>query len=553
MACEIGSLRALRDGESLFVGSSSGVFFVNTVRRAFSQAAAATAAANRQRSGTVNADAHASMSSLPTPEECIYGPASHAEPAQSSATVPPEPSSVAELPSQELTNELLIAYFRTWHPLFPFLHGPTCLEELEVLYASTPVGQSVRPRSLSTAVTLQCILNIAKLDRPDLPRLGSCRIHTDEQLLLALSPLLLKCDLASIQALLAAQLYFVSTMCLHAASTVGGIILRSMYRSGLHRCPVRYASLNVNEREMRKRLFWSAYCLDRFVGQSLGHPLGFQDSDIDVCKPGQTELHEPVPPNGPTEEGISPTETILHLPSNHPRRRHASEEEEPSRESRGQSPEGRGGEETEEEQVLGADEAGQADEEEHEAEEERGQDGGEAARNESRQDSGTRTRSQNQSMQAQFIRYSRLVTRMIELFHKSIHVRSSSRRDILFLKADIDAWANTLPLFVASSGTTGAENASPALDWDLFLKVAHQQLVLLVNRPALSLEPTSAEFYHATQICVAAARSILRLLEPLRLRGHLFWPGFMSSVWMSGLIMAFACQLKFYSMSNAIR
>ncbi|RAR08284.1 Zn(II)2Cys6 transcription factor [Stemphylium lycopersici] len=553
MAREIGSLRALRDGESLFIGSSSGVFFVNTVRRAFSQAAAAaTAAANRQRSGPVNAEAHASMSSLPTPEECIYGPASNAEPVQSSATIPPEPSSVAELPSQELTNELLIAYFRTWHSLVPFLHGPTCLEELEVLYASTPAGQSVRPRSLSMAVTLQCILNIAKLDRPDLPHLGSYSIHTDEQLLLALTPLSLKCDLASIQALLAAQLYFVATMCLHAASTVGGIILRSIYRSGLHRCPVRYASLNANEREMRKRLFWSAYCLDRFVSQSLGHPLGFQDSDIDVCKPGQTELHEPVSPNGPTEEGILPTETILHLPSNHPRRRPVSEEEEPSRESRSRSAEGREGGEREEEQVLAADETGQADEE-NEAEEERTQDGGEAARNESGQDSGTGTRSQNQSMQAQFIRYSRLVTRMIELFHKSIHVRSSSRRDILFLKADIDAWANTLPLFVASSGTTGAESESPALDWDLFLKVAHQQLVLLVNRPALSLEPTSAEFYHAIQICVAAARSILRLLEPLRLRGHLFWPGFMSSVWMSGLIMAFACQLKFYSMPNAIR
>lgn len=524
MAHEIGSLRLLPNGESLFIGSSSGVFFINTVRRAFSRAVAAV---SRERSSSINEDTVSSLSSLPSPEECIFGPNPHRD------TAPPDASNIGELPNHVVAKELLITYFRTWHPLLPFLHGPTCLEELESIYAAETAGQPRKPRSRSTAVILQCLFNIAKLERPDLPQLGQSRIRSEEQLLLALSSLALKCDLSSVQALLAAQLYFVATMCLQAASTTGGLVLRSIYKSGLHRCPVRYSNLSANDRDMRKRLFWSAYCLDRFMSQCLGHPLGIQDSDIDVCPPGQTELHEPVFPINRAEEGTSPEEAILHLPANHPQRLYASAQ------SSVDSPQHRTYEaplhEPEEEQPFEAPPPRTVVE-----------------------DSATQQRSQNQSVQAQFVRYSRFVGRMIEMFHKSIHIRSASRNNILFLKADIDAWANNMPFSstTASSHSDSSmrpEAGSAGLNQDLFFEIARQQLLLLVNRPSLSLEPGSAEFRHAIQICIGAARSIIRMLDShFNSRGNLFWPGFMSSVWMSGLIMIFACQLKLHSISNAV-
>jgi hypothetical protein len=521
MINEIGTLRALPNGESLFVGSSSGVFFINTVRRAFSHAAGAS----RRRS--LNDDTNPSLASLPSPEECIFGPESYAEAAWSRPTgAPSDGDGVGELPSHTVAKELLITYFRIWHPLLPFLHGPSCLGELEALYDGEADSQPRKPGSLSMAIILRCLFNIAKLDRPDLPPLGRSCIGSEEQLLFSLSTLSLKRDLTSIQALLAAQLYFVATMSLQAASTTGGLVLRSIFKSGLHRCPFRYSTFSANDRDMRKRVIWSAYTLDRYTSQSLGHPLGIQDSDIDVCPPGKIELHKPVFSNNRMEEGTSLEESILHLPANHPQRQTCAD-----------SPQVQP-----QEQLV------------HERDEEQPIESHHSQNIEV--ESILQRRRRNQSVQAQFVRYSRLVGRMIEMFHKSIHVRSVSRQDILFLKADIDAWGNDMPYaeFAGLNPAMTPDARSSSLNQDLFFGVARQQLLLLVNRPSLSLEPNSAEFRHAVQICIGAARSIIRMLEAhFNLRETLFWPGFMSAVWMSGLVMVFACQLKLHSISNAIR
>ena len=112
-------------------------------------------------------------------------------------------------------------------------------------------------------------------------------------------------------------------MSLRIASTVGGLIDRSLVQAGLHCCPYHYAELSTGVGEIRKRIFWSTYALDRFLSQALGLPIGIQDDGFDLCLPEVHEMHEkhePVAvPKEPVAEG-SPEETILHLPSHHPRR-----------------------------------------------------------------------------------------------------------------------------------------------------------------------------------------------------------------------------------------
>ncbi|KAK7185543.1 Zn(II)2Cys6 transcription factor [Paraphaeosphaeria sporulosa] len=523
MAHEIGTLRALPNGESLFVGSSSGVFFINTVRRAFAHAAAAT---NRQH--TAGDNVNTPLTSLPSPEDCIFGSDQHADAAR------PQSDGVGELPDHDIAKELLMTYFRTWHPLVPFLHGPSCLAELEQLYAGREgsSGQRRKPRALALAVIFQCLFNIAKLERPDLPPLGNTSFRSEEQLLIPLSSLSLNCDLESIQALLVAQLYFVATMRLQAASSTGGLVLRSIFKSGLHRCPVRYSTFSADERDMRKRVFWSAYTLDRFTSQSLGHPLGIQDSDVDVCQAGMAELHEPVHTIDNIQAGTSPEETLLHLPTNHPQRMSGSTQLD-----------------TADTRQTGADESLTSDQENEPPDPDSPLGNNDTG-------SASQRRHQNQSVQAQFVRYSRLVGRVLETFHKSIHFRSASARDVLLLKADIDAWGNMLPHPSSSRpqpvSPGGASIQPDGLNQDVFFEVARQHLVLLVNRPSLSLKPTSAEFRHAIQICIAASRSIIRVLEAhLNTGGSLFWPGYLSAVWMAGLIMVFACQSRLHGISNA--
>ena len=86
-----------------------------------------------------------------------------------------------------------------------------------------------------------------------------------------------------------------------------------------------------------------------------------------------------------------------------------------------------------------------------------------------------------------------------------------------------------------------------------FLTVIYQQLILIVNRPFLSLKPTTPEFQSGLQTCIGAGRSIISTLrEQSSRRQCLAAPGMLSSIWMSGLVISFACELNIYPLTKAI-
>ncbi|KAK1687505.1 hypothetical protein BDP55DRAFT_630698 [Colletotrichum godetiae] len=537
MAPEIGSLRALANGESQFVGSSSGVFFINTVRRAFSTAEGTEADDGRHAVGADTRDD-------PTPEDCIVGDSdrndqqssggrpdcrSAGRPAQESdAETSPLPSGMnimtdmSSLPEYTVARDLVLTYFRIWHPLVPFLQGPECLANLENLYA--PDFNKRSSRSLCQFVTFKCILNVAKLDIDGPLDLGSAIIRSPSDLLPTLSILALRCDTISIQALLASQVYFVSTMSLRHASSVSGLLSKSIFQSGMHRCPVRYDHLSPDERSMRKRIFWSFYVLDRFISQSLGHPNGIQDSDIDVCPPGQRDLHEPVSKSDLHGQAEN---TILHLPANHPERLASS-------------PPGRN-QSTETSPEV---------EEEQDRHEKAGGTGPPASSMSPKAAAIMRHRQETQAVLAHHVRHSQLVGRVLEVFHKSIHARDMDNQTILFLKADVTAYGNDLTEPRFSPALRDIPQLTP--DPTVFPFISYYYTILLLNRPSLSLDSRHAEFRDALQTCISAAYAIIRIIEQYSdLGGPLFWPGYMSGVWMSGLVLALAARLKVCNVTKA--
>ncbi|KAM5347583.1 hypothetical protein ACJ41O_007407 [Fusarium nematophilum] len=527
MTPEIGSLRALKNGDSQYVGSSSGVYFINTVRRAFAAAPDAESE-ERQHAGETGEQ----LLNDPSPEDCIIGGDEQAgrntgmEAGTSGEAIDqaadqrqPAPTSaffdMSKLPDYNVARQLVLTYFRIWHPLVPFLHGPECLSQLDALYHDT----SITP-PLSRLVTFKCIFNIARLESDKLPDLSSVSIRSASDLLPTLGLLALRCDTPSIQALLAAQVYFISTMSLRHASSVGGLISRSIFQTGMHRCPFRYWHLPPEDRDMRKRIFWSFYVLDRFLSQSLGHPNGIQDSDIDVCAPGHRDLHEPV-----AQSALSPSSAaaadnlILHLPANHPDRCLASPRL--RAQSRDPSPE------------VDADP---------------GRDASETPSGPPRRATAIlQHRRETQSVLENHVRYSQLVGRLLEIFHKSIPDRGADDQTVLFLKADVSAWGNSLTQPRLDSRTI-RDNPELTPEPTVFPFVSYHYCVLLLNRPTLSLDPSSAEFRAGLQVCIGAASSIIETVGKYSdLGGPLFWPGYMTAVWMSGLILALATRLKSYS------
>ncbi|KAL4951462.1 hypothetical protein BDW69DRAFT_196431 [Aspergillus filifer] len=473
-AKEIGSLTAHSPQESQFVGSSSGVFFINTVRRAFGN----------------------SSTEFPQPEETLVGSEDtlhrdpHEETPVSQWEYDPSIACVlGQAPPQQLARDLMMVYFKVWHPLFPFLHGPTFLHAMESLYSEQaqieigPQSQHQQPQrnkhNSSWTTIFQCIFHLASLTSPDLQLPPECRIQPPISAT--------RHDLLSLQALLASQLYLVATMSLRTASTVGGCMLRSMLHAGLHRCPFRYRELSASSqhRHLRKRIFWSAYALDRYLSQALGLPLGIQDSDVDVCPPGRPEVHKP----------------LQHLPAPGAK---TSQLAQPQSES----------------------EAEQA---------------------------------RKETPFASYVQSGKLTGEALELFHKSIYVRSISQTSVLVLTTSVHKWWNSLdlqpslPPQPSSQSQVLLNSEERPFNYTPFFTILYHHLLLLLNRPSLSLPNTTPEFASALQSCISAARHILLALNAQRdLNQALFWPGFLSAAWMAGLVLAFAVQLGQYVLSKGV-
>jgi Fungal specific transcription factor domain len=63
-----------------------------------------------------------------------------------------------------------------------------------------------------------------------------------------------------------------------------GLAMRTCVDLGLHR-EAHYAKTTRYEGQLRRRLFWSVYFLERVIAVSLGRPYSLADRDIDVTLP----------------------------------------------------------------------------------------------------------------------------------------------------------------------------------------------------------------------------------------------------------------------------
>ncbi|PYH36600.1 transcription factor [Aspergillus neoniger CBS 115656] len=512
---EIGSLTAHSKDESQFVGSSSGVYFINTVRRAFSE--------------SLDPSGSSPAQDFPQPEDTLVGSDASQKTTPAALQDDQFPSQWAydpavaavlgNAPPLDTARELMMMYFKVWHPLFPFLHGPTFLQAMEGLYSEDrqePTGNAPMAdhRHVCWTTIFQCIFNLANAVHPDIQLPLGSRIESPSNMHSLLGTLTSKHDMLSLQALLACQLYLLAKMSLRTASTVGGCMLRSMLHAGLHRCPYRYKELTTHDRQLRKRIFWCAYAIDRYLSQALGLPLGVQDSDIDVCSPNAPEIHIPGMYNrSHFARSASYPEQRGHRPQLTSNQHHANT-----------SP-----------RTFSAHSSSSAEE---------------AQQN------------RRELAFASYVESGTLTGRALELFHKSITVRSVPRSSVLFLITDVHKWWNNLSIETLQgqhqqSTTDQPSSSSPtattttAFNFAPFFTVLYQHLILLINRPSLSLSPTTPEFCSGLQTCINAAREIISALTTQQESGQsFFWPGFLSAAWMSGLVLAFACQLRQYVLSK---
>ncbi|RHZ55179.1 hypothetical protein CDV55_101416 [Aspergillus turcosus] len=281
---EIGIMRETkRDDSATFLGSSSGIHFIRTVYNAFARRSAVLQQARvRNQSLVPGEDDQLQRSpgkSQGLDELCLKDELSFRIP---------------EVVSFESLVGWSRSYFEYWHPIFPFLHAPTVLKAMERVSE-----RGIESLDRVDLAILRSVLSISVIDKRQVQDSGitadpipSVLVYrTVQEAMESIHALLLEpSTLPLLQAVFSVQLVLTSVLRLNTASRVGGLVTRTAFHLGLHRCPARFTCFSHEDADIRRRLFWSIYCLERYLSQALGTPPSIQDDDIDVCYPG-SERH----------------------------------------------------------------------------------------------------------------------------------------------------------------------------------------------------------------------------------------------------------------------
>lgn len=302
-------------GQPRFIGSGSGIHFIRTVYDVLSRSAAGTRknSRNQMRGDLVPGEDDQLVDSVSEIVVATPGTRSSApfwRPEEIIDDAAPEAPPI----SFDNLTRWTQSYFVNWHPAFPFLHGPEVLEMFEKA-ATTGIANV----SEAEATIIRALLSISLADSRQIgtshiqEAIPSSWVFANQGQIASSLVFALECPatLKNIQAAVCVQLFLVSMLRYNMASRLGGIIVRMAFHLGLYRCPARYTNFSPHEAAMRKRIWWSIYCLERIICQAFGHPLGIIDDDVDVCLPS-VEVHGDAAASVVSDEG-SEVDPLLFL------------------------------------------------------------------------------------------------------------------------------------------------------------------------------------------------------------------------------------------------
>lgn len=125
-------------------------------------------------------------------------------------------------------------------------------------------------------------MDISKIKIPSPARNPGWRFYQVSRRLL--SDVVSSCSMTSIQACALQGTFLITTSAHDIAYNVWGLAVRMSVNMGLHRA-VGGDVLHPHVRELRNRLWWSIYTLDRLFGFWMGRPTMFDDNEIDAPFP----------------------------------------------------------------------------------------------------------------------------------------------------------------------------------------------------------------------------------------------------------------------------
>ncbi|CVL02607.1 related to transcription activator protein acu-15 [Fusarium mangiferae] len=200
-------------------------------------------------------------------------------------------SDSSDLPSKEVGDKLIEAYYARVHPKHPFLARKKIQSLHEARLELVPAHKGVRSdsgRSRCDYATLQLVYAIGARylqlsnddDHYSSPKRYYACAMADSDTIFATG------SLESLEAMLLLTIYQLRSPTGPGVWWMIETTMRYCIDNGLHR---QATNIPPTLDERRKRIFWTAYMLERSVARTMGRPHSISDRDIDVPLPANID------------------------------------------------------------------------------------------------------------------------------------------------------------------------------------------------------------------------------------------------------------------------
>ncbi|KAJ5609961.1 hypothetical protein N7510_006680 [Penicillium lagena] len=183
-----------------------------------------------------------------------------------------------ELPHRSVADRLVDAYFKHRHPLNTYLHEGDFRRRYHRLWLSQDSGgEEANAQNLAWFGLVNLVLMFGSEDAPGAsrPPIERSRYFKRAKTLI-FSCILQTGTIELVQALLLMGQYLHGSLELENSWTVVGLAIRSAQGLGLHLDPASFTT-NVVKQEIRKRVWWGCFVIDRVLSTKVGRPPTIQD------------------------------------------------------------------------------------------------------------------------------------------------------------------------------------------------------------------------------------------------------------------------------------
>ncbi|RFU30256.1 hypothetical protein B7463_g6097, partial [Scytalidium lignicola] len=186
------------------------------------------------------------------------------------------------LPHRFVADKLVDAYFTYRHPLNPHLHEPSFRQRYKRLWLSEDYGgEAATEGNLGWFGLINMVFCFGCDHAKSIGRVSIDRTRFFKRAkALVFSGLLQPSSIELVQALLLMGQYLHGSLDLNTCWTVVGLAIRMAQGLGLHLDPTNFTS-EVIDQEIRKRVWWGCFVIDRVLSMKVGRPPTIRD-DLNV-------------------------------------------------------------------------------------------------------------------------------------------------------------------------------------------------------------------------------------------------------------------------------